>query len=82
MLTGKVCGVLELQEVNMAYAIIAFGVAIFGIGMTLYFQAQIILKPKRQKTFARQFWWFGAAWMVLGIAAAIAGVIGLFTGAL
>jgi hypothetical protein len=57
-------------------------VAIFGIGMTLYFQAQIILKPKRQKTFARQFWWFGAAWMVLGLAAAIGGVVGLFTGTL
>jgi hypothetical protein len=37
----------------MAYAIIALGVAIFGIGMTLYFQAQIILKPKKQVTFAR-----------------------------
>jgi hypothetical protein len=66
----------------MAYAIIALGVAIFGIGMTLYFQAQIILKPKRQITFARQFWWFGAAWMVLGLVAAIGGVIGIFTGAL
>jgi len=66
----------------MAYIIIALGVAIFGIGMTLYFQAQIILKPKRQITFARQFWWFGAAWMVLGIAAAIGGVISIFTGAL
>jgi hypothetical protein len=66
----------------MAYAIIALGMAIFGIGMTLYFQAQIILKPKRQITFARQFWWFGVAWMVLGLAAAIAGVIGISTGAL
>jgi hypothetical protein len=66
----------------VAYIIIALGVAIFGIGMTLYFQAQIILKPKKQETFARQFWWFGAAWMVLGIAAAIVGVIGLFTAAL
>ena len=66
----------------MAYIIIALGVAIFGIGMTLYFQAQIILKPKRQETFARQFWWFGAAWIVLGIAAAIGGVIGLITGAM
>jgi len=65
----------------MAYIIIALGVAIFGIGMTLYFQAQIILKPKKQVNFARQFWWFGAAWMVLGIAAAIVGVIGLFTAA-
>lgn len=71
-----------MQEVNMAYAIIALGVAIFGIGMTLYFQAQMVLKPKKQETFARQFWWFGAAWMVLGIAASIGGVIGLFTGAL
>lgn len=66
----------------MAYVLIALGVAIFGIGMTLYFQAQIILKPKRQVTFARQFWWFGAAWMVLGLSAAIAGVIGMFTDAL
>ena len=66
----------------MAYVIIALGVAIFGIGMTLYFQAQIILKPKKQETFARQFWWFGAAWIVLGIAAAIGGVIGLITGAM
>jgi hypothetical protein len=66
----------------VAYIIIALGVAIFGIGMTLYFQAQIILKPKKQVTFARQFWWFGAAWMVLGIAAAIGGVISLFTAAL
>jgi hypothetical protein len=48
----------------------------------LYFQAQIILKPKRQERFARQFWWFGAAWMVLGLAAAIGGVVGIFTGAL
>jgi hypothetical protein len=70
------------QEVKMAYAILALGVAIFGIGMTLYFQAQIILKPKKQETFARQFWWFGAAWMVLGLVAAIVGVIGLFTGIL
>ena len=66
----------------MAYAIIALGVAIFGIGMTLYFQAQVILKPNKQETFARQFWWLGAVWMVLGIAAAIGGVIGLFTGAI
>jgi len=66
----------------MAYAIIALGVAIFGIGMALYFQAQMILKPKKQETFARQFWWFGAAWMVLGIAAAIGGVVGIFTGVL
>jgi len=66
----------------MAYAIIALGVAIFGIGMTLYFQAQIILKPKKQVNFARQFWWFGAAWMVLGIAATIGGVISIFTGSL
>lgn len=66
----------------MAYITIALGVAIFGIGMTLYFQAQIVLKPKKQETFARQFWWFGAVWMVLGLAAAISGVIGLFTGAL
>lgn len=66
----------------MAYVIIALGVAIFGIGMTLYFQAQMVLKPKKQEAFARQFWWFGAAWMVLGIAAAIGGVIGLFTGVL
>jgi len=77
-----VCSVLELQEVKMAYIIIALGVAILGIGMTLYFQAQIILKPKKQETFARQFWWFGAAWMVLGLAAAIGGVVGMFTGAL
>ena len=66
----------------MAYIIIALGAAIFGIGMTLYFQAQIILKPKKQVTFARQFWWFGAAWMVLGLSAAIGGVISIFTGAL
>ena len=66
----------------MAYVIIALGVAIFGIGMTLYFQAQIIMRPKKQESFARQFWWFGAAWMVLGLAAAIGGVVGLFTGAL
>jgi hypothetical protein len=66
----------------VAYITIALGVAIFGIGMTLYFQAQIVLKPKKQETFARQFWWLGAVWMVLGIAAAIGGVIGLFTGAL
>jgi hypothetical protein len=66
----------------MAYVLIALGVAIFGIGMTLYFQAQIILKPKKQVNFARQFWWFGAAWMVLGLSAAIAGVIGMFTDAL
>ena len=66
----------------MAYLIMAVGVAIFGIGMTLYFQAQVILRPKKQETFARQFWWFGAAWMVLALAAAIGGVIGLFTGAL
>jgi hypothetical protein len=66
----------------VAYIIIALGVAILGIGMTLYFQAQIILKPKRQVAFARQFWWFGAAWMVLGLVAAIGGVIGMFTGAL
>jgi len=39
----------------VAYLIIALGVAIFGIGMTLYFQAQIILKPKKQVNFARQF---------------------------
>ena len=65
----------------MAYVVMALGVAIFGIGMTLYFQAQIVLKLKKQETFARQFWWFGAVWMVLGIAA-ISGVIGLFTGAL
>jgi hypothetical protein len=66
----------------MAYVFIALGVAIFGIGMTLYFQAQIIMRPKKQASFARQFWWFGAAWMVLGLAAAIGGVVGLFTGAL
>jgi hypothetical protein len=64
----------------MAYVLIALGVAIFGIGMMLYFQAQAILKPKKQERFARQFWWFGAAWMVLGLAAAIAGVVGIFTG--
>jgi uncharacterized membrane protein YczE len=66
----------------MAYVLIALGVAIFGIGMTLYFKAQMVLKPKKQEKFARQFWWFGAAWMVLGLAAAIGGVIGLCTGAL
>jgi hypothetical protein len=66
----------------MAYVLIALGVAIFGIGMTLYFQAQIILRPKKQESFARQFWWFGAAWMVLGLAAAIFGVISIFNGAL
>lgn len=66
----------------MAYVLIALGVAIFGIGMTLYFQAQIVLRPKKQETFARQFWWLGAAWMVLGIGAAIGGVIGLFSGAI
>jgi len=59
-----------------------FGCGYFGIGMALYFQAQIILKPKKQETFARQFWWFGAVWMVLGLAAAIGGVISIFTGAL
>jgi hypothetical protein len=64
----------------MAYVLIALGVAIFGIGMSLYFQAQILLRPKKQEAFARQFWWFGAAWMVLGLAAAIGGVVGLFTG--
>jgi hypothetical protein len=64
----------------MAYVLIALGVAIFGIGMTLYFQAQIILRPKKQESFARQFWWFGAAWMVLGLAAAVYGVVGIFTG--
>jgi hypothetical protein len=63
----------------MAYVLIALGVAIFGIGMTLYFQAQIIMRPKKQESFARQFWWFGAAWMVLGLAASVCGVIGLFT---
>jgi len=66
----------------MAYIIIALGVAIFGIGMILYFQAQVILRPKRQEIFARQFWWFGTAWMVLGLAAAIGGLLGLFTGIL
>ena len=66
----------------MACVLIALGVAIFGIGMTLYFQAQIILKPKKQETFARQFWWFGTVWMVLGLAAAIGGVIGILTSAL
>jgi hypothetical protein len=66
----------------MAYIIMALGVAIFGIGMTLYFQAQVILRPKRQEIFARQFWWFGAVWMVLGLAATIGGLIGLFTGIL
>jgi len=64
----------------MAYVLIALGVAIFGIGMTLYFQAQIVLRPKKQENFARQFWWFGAAWMVLGLAAAVYGVVGIFTG--
>ncbi len=66
----------------MAYVLIALGVAIFGIGMTLYFQAQIIMRPKKQESFARQFWWFGAAWMVLGLAAAVGGVVGIFTGLL
>jgi hypothetical protein len=66
----------------MAYLLIALGVAIFGIGMMLYFQAQLILKPKRQESFARQFWWLGAAWMVLGLAAAAGGVVGIFTGTL
>jgi len=66
----------------MAYLLIALGVAIFGIGMMLYFQAQIILKPKKQESFARQFWWFGGAWMVLGLAAAVYGVVGIFTGTL
>jgi hypothetical protein len=64
----------------MAYVLIALGVAIFGIGMSLYFQAQLILRPKKQESFARQFWWFGAAWMVLGLAAAVYGVVGIFTG--
>lgn len=64
----------------MAYLLIALGVVIFGIGMSLYFQAQIILRPKKQESFARQFWWFGTAWMVLGLAAAIYGVVGIFTG--
>ena len=64
----------------MAYVLIALGMAVFGIGMTLYFQAQIILRPKKQQAFARQFWWLGAVWMVLGLAAAIGGVVGLFSG--
>ena len=64
----------------MEYLVIALGVAIFGIGMMLYFQAQAILRPSRAESFARQFWWFGAAWMVLGVIAAVLGVIGLFTG--
>jgi hypothetical protein len=64
----------------MAYLLVALGVVIFGIGMSLYFQAQIILRPKKQESFARQFWWFGAAWMVLGLAAAIYGIVGIFTG--
>ncbi len=64
----------------MAYVIIALGVAIFGIGMTLYFQAQMVLRPKKQQAFAKQFWWLGAVWMVLGLAAAIGGVVGLFSG--
>ena len=72
----------RLEEVSMSYVLIVLGVAIFGIGMMLYFQAQIILRPKKQETFARQFWWFGAVWMVLGLAAAIGGVIDLFTHAL
>ena len=62
----------------MGYVLVALGVVIFGIGMTLYFQAQILLRPKKQETFARQFWWFGAVWMVLGLIAAIGGVVGLF----
>jgi hypothetical protein len=66
----------------MAYLLVALGVAIFGIGMMLYFQAQIILKPKRQERFARQFWWFGAAWMVLGLAATVGGVVAIVTGTL
>jgi hypothetical protein len=66
----------------MAYVLIALGVAIFGVGMSLYFQAQIILRPKKQESFARQFWWFGATWMVLGLAAAIGGVVAIFTGIL
>ena len=64
----------------MAYMLIALGVVIFGIGMILYFQAQILLRPKKQETFARQFWWFGAVWMLLGLGAAIMGVVGLFMG--
>ncbi len=64
----------------MAYVIIALGVAIFGIGMTLYFQAQMVLRPKKQQTFAKQFWWLGAVWMVLGLIAAIGGIVGLFSG--
>jgi len=63
----------------MAYVLIALGVAIFGIGMMLYFQAQIIMRPKKQVSFARPFWWLGAVWMVLGLIAAIGGVVGLFT---
>ena len=63
----------------MAYVLIALGVAIFGIGMALYFQAQIIMRPKKQETFARQFWWFGAVWMVFGLATALGGLIGMFT---
>ena len=81
-MTAGPLSIFGLEEVNMAYILIALGVAIFGIGMTLYFQAQIILKPKRQETFARQFWWLGAAWMVLGVAAAIGGLVAMFTGAL
>ena len=64
----------------MAYVLIALGVAIFGIGMTLYFQAQMVLRPKKQQAFAKQFWWLGAVWMVLGLAAAIGGIVGLFSG--
>ncbi|HEX7364718.1 MAG TPA: hypothetical protein VF366_06115 [Dehalococcoidia bacterium] len=64
----------------MAYVLIALGVAIFGIGMTLYFQAQMVLRPKKQLAFAKQFWWLGAVWMVLGLVAAIGGVVGLFSG--
>jgi hypothetical protein len=64
----------------MAYVLIALGVAIFGIGMTLYFQAQMVLRPKKQEAFAKQFWWLGAVWMVLGLAAIAGGVVGLFSG--
>jgi hypothetical protein len=63
----------------MVYTIIAMGIAVFGVGMTLYFQAQIILKPKKQTTFAKSAFWFGTAWMLLGLVIAIGGLIGLFT---
>ncbi len=58
----------------MELTVIALGVAIFGIGTSLYYPAAIQRQPKKQAGLSKQMYGFGIGWMAFGLVIAIVGL--------